>query len=178
MDGDGIIVFLGFFLACAAAATPGLILRPGDWYRNLAKPSWCPPAWLFGPVWLVLYVSIAVAGWLIWLEAGAEGAAPALAVYALQLVLNGLWSTVFFGLSRPGLAFIEIMGLWISILATIAIFYPIDKIAAFILIPYLVWVTFAALLNLRIWLLNRARSTEELCRTRSGGRSLGRGNYI
>lgn len=158
MNGDEIISFLGFILACAAAAAPGLILRPGDWYRNLAKPSWCPPAWLFGPVWLVLYVSIAVAGWLIWLRAGAEGAALALVVYALQLVLNGLWSTVFFGLRRPDFAFIEIMGLWISILATIAIFYPLDKLAAYILIPYSVWVTFAALLNLRIWLLNRTHS--------------------
>lgn len=112
-----------------------------------------------GHVWLVLYISIAVAGWLIWLRAGAEGGSQALAVYALQLVVNGLWSIVFLGFQRPDLAFIQIVGLWISIVATIAIFYPLDKIAAFILITYLVWATFAALLNLRIWLLNRAHST-------------------
>ncbi|UCH75629.1 MAG: tryptophan-rich sensory protein [Rhodospirillales bacterium] len=147
-----------FVIACAAAATPGIAFRPGAWYRALAKPRWCPPDWLFGPVWLVLYLSVAVAGWLVWRRAGLDGAALPLAVYAVQLVLNGLWSTLFFGLRRPDLAFVEVIGLWLSILATIALFHPIDTIAAWLLIPYAAWVGFAALLNLSIWRLNPGRA--------------------
>lgn len=150
---------LGFILACAAAAAPGIIIRPGEWYRALAKPSWRPPNWLFGPVWLVLYLSIAVSGWLVWRDVGPEAAAVALAIYALQLVLNGLWSVIFFGLHRPGLAFAEILCLLVAILATIAAFYPLHPIAAYILIPYALWVGFATLLNYSIWRLNPERSS-------------------
>ena len=155
---DAVLSLLAFLIACAAAATPGIAFRPGAWYRGLAKPSWCPPDWLFGPVWLVLYVSVAIAGWLVWQRAGPGGAAPALAVYAVQLVLNGLWSTLFFGLRRPDLAFAEIVCLWLSVLATIALFHPIDETAAWILVPYAAWVSFAVLLNLSIWRLNPARA--------------------
>ena len=158
MDSSAIISFAGFLLACAAAATPGIMLRPGAWYRSLAKPSWCPPAWLFGPVWLVIYVSIAVSGWLVWRKAGFDGAAVAISLYAVQLLLNGLWSAVFFGLRRPNLAFLEIVCLWLAILATIALFHPIDQAAAYLLIPYALWVTFAAALNFSVWRLNRAQS--------------------
>ena len=150
---------LGFILACAAAAAPGIIIRPGEWYRALAKPCWRPPNWLFGPVWLVLYISIAVSGWLVWRDAGPEVAGVALAIYALQLVLNGLWSVIFFGLHRPGLAFAEILCLLAAIVATIAAFYPLHPIAAYILIPYALWVGFAALLNYSIWRLNPERSS-------------------
>lgn len=139
---------------CAAAATPGIVLRPGAWYRQLAKPPWRPPDWLFGPVWFVLYISIAVSGWFVWREAGFDGAASALAVYGIHLLLNGLWSVIFFGLRRPDLAFMEIICLWVSILATIAMFFSVNETAAYILIPYLCWVTFAAALNFRIWRLN------------------------
>jgi len=156
MEFKAIISLSAFLLACAATATPGVVLRPGSWYRKLAKPPWCPPAWLFGPVWLVLYVSIAVSGWLVWQQASVDGAVLAIAVYAVQLVLNGLWSTVFFGLRRPDFAFMEIVCLWLSILATMVVFHSIDKTAAYILVPYALWVTFAALLNLSIWRLNRA----------------------
>jgi len=150
---------LVFVLACAAAATPGIVFRPGAWYRALAKPSWCPPDWLFGPVWLVLYISLAVSGWLIWRRAGLDGAAPALSIYTVQLVLNSLWSTVFFGLRRPDLAFAEIVVLWSSVLATIAAFFPIDATAAYILIPYAAWVSFAVLLNFSVWRLNPGRAS-------------------
>lgn len=145
-----------FILACAAAAAPGVYFRPGDWYRNLAKPDWCPPNWLFGPVWLVIYASIAYAGWRVWQQTGADGIWPTLIVYGVQLFLNGLWSTVFFGLRRPDLALVEIVVLWFSILATTALFYRVDETAAYLLLPYAVWVAFAVALNFSIWRLNRA----------------------
>lgn len=145
-----------FVLAAAAAAAPGIFFRPGEWYRGLAKPSWCPPDWLFAPVWSVLYLSIACAGWLVWREAGGGGA-QALAVYGVHLLLNALWSPIFFGLRRPGAAFAEIVCLWIGIVATIAAFHPIDATAAWLLVPYLLWVSFAVGLNFRIWRLNAAR---------------------
>ena len=153
MSGNGIVSALVFALASAAAATPGVVFRPGKWYRGLAKPSWCPPDWLFAPVWSVLYVTIAASGWLAWREAGTGGLA-AFAVYGVHLVLNGLWSTVFFGLRRLGWALVEILCLWASIVATVVVFQPIDETAAYVLIPYLLWVTFAVALNFRVWQLN------------------------
>ena len=149
------ISLMVFVLACAAAAAPGVYFRPGRWYRNLAKPEWCPPNWLFGPVWLILYASIAYAGWRVWNQTGFEAIWPALIAYGVQLLLNGLWSTIFFGLRRPDLALAEIVILWISILATMVLFYRVDETAAYLLVPYSVWVAFAAALNFSIWRLNR-----------------------
>lgn len=148
------VVLFGFVVACAAAAATGIVFRPGVWYRDLAKPSWCPPDWLFGPAWTVLYLSIAVSGWLVWRQAGFAEAGLAFAIYAVQLGLNALWSAIFFGLRRPGLAFVEVVVFWVSIVATIAAFFAIDRVAALVLIPYALWVTFAAALNFRIWRLN------------------------
>ena len=159
MSMEDVPALLVFVLACAAAATPGIVFRPGAWYRALAKPSWCPPDRLFGPVWLVLYLSLAVSGWLVWRRAGLDGAAPALAIYVTQLALNGLWSTMFFGLRRPDLAFAEIVVLWLSVLATIAAFHPIDAAAAWILVPYAAWVSFAVMLNFSVWRLNPGRAS-------------------
>ena len=160
MSGTSALALLVFLVACAAAAAPGLVFRPGAWYRRLAKPAWRPPDWLFGPVWLLLYISIAVSGWLIWRRTGFAGAGGvALGVYALQLVLNGLWSAIFFGLHRPDLAFAEIVVLWLSIVATIVLFHPLDAMAATLLIPYAAWVTFAAVLNFRVWRLNPERAS-------------------
>jgi benzodiazapine receptor len=156
---DAIVSAFVFVLACAAAAAPGFVFRPGNWYRELAKPSWRPPDWIFGPVWLVLYISIAVSGWLVWRQAGLQGAGLALTVYAIQLVLNGLWPACFFGLHRPDLAFIEIVCLWLSIVATMVVFHTVDEMAAYILIPYLAWVAFAVMLNFRIWRLNKVPSS-------------------
>ncbi len=156
MDAQSAFVLLGFLAACVAAAASGSIFRPGDWYEGLAKPTWRPPNWLFGPVWAVLYGMIAISGWLVWREAGLQGAAVPLAIYAIQLVLNGLWSFVFFGLRRPDVALAEMMLLWAAIAATIAAFHPIHAGAAWLLVPYLCWVSFAMVLNLSIWRLNRA----------------------
>jgi tryptophan-rich sensory protein len=121
----------------------------------LAKPTWRPPNWLFAPVWTVLYFTIAISGWLVWREAGFAGAALPLAIYALQLVLNAAWTPIFFGLHRPDLGFLDIVLVWLSIIATIALFFPIHPAAALLLLPYLAWVTFAAALNFAVWRLNR-----------------------
>jgi len=154
MNAASLVALLGFIAACFVAAATGSFFRPGDWYERLVKPSWRPPNWLFAPVWTVLYLMIAVSGWLVWRAAGVVGAAPALAVYAIQLVLNAAWSPIFFGLHRPWLGFVDIMLLWLSVIATISLFYPVHAGAALLLVPYLLWVSFAAALNLAIWRLN------------------------
>lgn len=157
MDITSIVVFLGFVAACFLAATTGAVFRPGEWYEQLAKPSWRPPNWLFPPAWAVLYFFIALAGWLAWRAAGFSGAALPLTLYFLQLGLNAAWSPIFFGMRRPDLAFVEIVLLWAAIVATMIAFYPIDKMAAWLLLPYLAWVTFAAALNFSVWRLNQDR---------------------
>lgn len=154
MDATSWLSLLGFIAACVLAATAGAIFRPGAWYERLRKPSWRPPNRLFAPVWTVLYAMIAVSGWLVWREAGFAGAALPLAVYALQLLLNAAWTPLFFGLHRPDLGFLDIVFLWFSIIATVALFWPISAAAALLLVPYLAWVTFAAALNLAVWRLN------------------------
>jgi translocator protein len=147
-------MLLGFIACCFLAALTGALFRPGEWYQRLAKPSWRPPNRLFGPVWTVLYLTIAVSGWLVWREAGLAGAVLPLTIYALQLALNAAWTPLFFGLHRPDLGFLDIVLVWLSIIATIAGFYPIHAVAALLLLPYLAWVTFAAALNFAIWRLN------------------------
>ena len=140
--------------ASFGAAATGVIFRPGEWYRRLDKPRWRPPDWLFAPVWTLLYAIIALSGWLVWREQGFADSAVPLTAYAVQLVLNAGWTPIFFGLRRPGLAAIEIALLWVSIVATIFLFYPVSPSAAGLLVPYLVWVSFAAALNISIWRRN------------------------
>lgn len=154
MDASSWIALPGFIAACFLAAMTGAFFRPGEWYERLKKPPWRPPNWLFAPVWTILYVMIAVSGWLVWREAGFAGAALPLAVYALQLVLNAIWTPLFFGLHRPDLVFVDIVLVWLSIVATIVRFAPIHAGAALLLVPYLVWVTFATALNFAVWRLN------------------------
>jgi len=132
------------------------------WYAGLAKPTWNPPPWLFGPVWTLLYLGMGVAAWRIWRRGSAPEAngavraatRTALAAYALQLVLNANWTPVFFGLRRIDLAFLIIVAMLAAILETTRRFYRLDRGAAWLLIPYLGWVTFATVLNGRIWQLN------------------------
>ncbi|MBX2854317.1 MAG: tryptophan-rich sensory protein [Rhodobacteraceae bacterium] len=145
---------LGFIFVCFLAAMGGALFRPGAWYETLERPSWRPPNWLFGPAWAVLYAMIAVSGWLVWREVGLTGGALAFAVYAAQLILNFFWSAVFFGLRRIGWALVEMAALWLAILANILVFWPISPAAGAMLIPYLLWVSFAFTLNLAIWRLN------------------------
>lgn len=154
MDAEAIATLIGFVAACAIAAATAGFYRPGEWYERLAKPGWKPPNWLFGPVWLVLYGMIAVSGWLVWRQVGWQGGALPLGLFAVQLVLNGLWSALFFGLRRIGLACIEMAALWLAIAATIAAFHPVHAGAAYLLMPYLAWVSFAFVLNFSIWRLN------------------------
>lgn len=149
------LVLIGFLLLSFLAASVGAVYLPGEWYAGLAKPSWNPPNWVFGPVWTLLYFCIGLSGWLVWRQAGWRAAAPAFVVYGLQLVLNAAWSWLFFGLHMPGLAFIEIVVLWLSILATAVMFSRKSSSAALLLLPYLCWVGFAGALNLALWLLNR-----------------------
>lgn len=152
------IGLLGWLTASfVAAGVGGIATSAGvnDWYPTLAKPSWTPPAWLFGPVWTVLYASMAVAAWIVWKQAGRLGAARVpLSWHLVQLGLNGVWSWLFFGIRRPGLAAVEIVVLWVAILATILTFARRSRLAGALLIPYLLWVTFAAALNIAIWRLN------------------------
>jgi len=154
MSVSSILALFGFMAACFLAALTGAFFRPGNWYERLKKPSWRPPNRLFAPVWTTLYVTIAISGWLIWREVGFAGATLPLAVYALQLLLNAAWTPLFFGLRRPDLGLLDIVLVWLSIIATITLFFPIHSGAAILLAPYLVWVTFATALNFAVWRLN------------------------
>lgn len=155
-DGLGL---LGFVAACIAVASSGAIFKPGDWYEGLAKPWWRPPNWAFPIVWSVLYLMIAVSGWLVWRKAGFAAAALPLAVYGVQLALNASWSFFFFGLKRMDLALVDVSLLWLSIVALIALFQPIDTTAALLLAPYLLWVSIASFLNWTMLRLNPTART-------------------
>ena len=144
-------------LICFAAAGIGSLATtpqiPG-WYANLAKPTWTPPGWIFGPVWTLLYLMMAVAAWLVWRKAGFASAKLPLALFGIQLALNSLWSVLFFGLQNPGAAAVEIILLWAAILATMITFWRRSRVAGGLLTPYLAWVSFAAVLNVAIWRMN------------------------
>ena len=129
----------------------GFFTAPGPWYEALAKPSFNPPNWLFGPVWTVLYVLIAIAGWRVW-RIGSSG--TAMKLWWLQLALNFLWSPVFFGLQQIGLALVVILALLATILAFIAAAWNLDRVSAWLFVPYAAWVAFASLLNASILFLN------------------------
>jgi tryptophan-rich sensory protein len=150
---------LGVFLALCfgAGALGSLFTSPSipTWYAELKRPVWTPPNWLFGPVWTALYLMMGVAGWLVWRQAGVSGAAWALALFGLQLALNVLWAILFFGMRSPGVAFGEIVVLWVAIAGTLAAFWRVSPTAGVLLVPYLLWVSFATALNLSIWRLNR-----------------------
>lgn len=156
MDAHSLLILVIFGAANFGAAAVGAIFRPGDWYKQLDKPRWRPPDRLFAPVWTVLYAMIAVSGWLVWREAGFAGAAWPFAVYLAQLLLNAGWTPIFFGLRRPDLALAEIAVLWASIAGTIVLFYPVSPAGAWLLAPYLAWVSFAFMLNFSIWRRNSA----------------------
>ncbi len=126
------------------------------WYVEINKPTWNPPNWIFGPVWSTLFLMISVSAWLVWKSSGFEKAKLAFGVYAFHLLLNALWSIVFFGMQQMGWAFVEIVALWISIVATIVLFHRHSKLAAWLLIPYILWVSFASFLNYTIWQMNQA----------------------
>ena len=149
---------LGAFVAlCAAVSVIGGAVTATSvttWYQALEKPAFNPPDWLFPIVWTALYVMIAIAGWRVWRRAPIEVTSRALALFAAQLALNLGWSFLFFGLQQIGLALAEIVVLWLAIAANAVRFWRIDRWAAALLLPYLVWVAYAAVLNAALWLLN------------------------
>jgi len=127
-----------------------------DWYVTLQKPSWTPPAYVFGPVWTILYAMIAIAGWRVFIKMSASGKkTEAFWMYSLQLTCNLLWSFFFFFLKNPLFALIDILTLLLLIIFNIKAFYRIDKVAGILLVPYLIWTFYAFLLNFAIWSLNR-----------------------
>lgn len=142
-------------LSFAAAAIGGFAsANDGDFYQQLERPPWAPPAWLFGPVWSVLYTLIGVAAWLVWRVRGFGGARAALVIFLVQLAANALWPWLFFGWREGALAFTEILVLWALILATAIAFWRVRPLAGALLLPYLAWVGFAAALSLSLWQLN------------------------
>jgi len=146
----GLLGWLG--ISFAAAALGGIASsQAGTFYRALDRPGWAPPAWLFAPVWSALYLLMGVAAWLIWRRHGFLEGAPALRLFLVQLALNALWTWVFFAWHQGALAFLEILALWVSILATVVLFWRLQPLAAALLVPYLVWVTFATALTYAMW---------------------------
>jgi len=124
------------------------------WYGSVSRPAWAPPNFLFGPVWSALYLMMGIAAWLVWRKAGMSGAPGAMLLFGLQLIANAAWSAIFFGLHRFDLAFVEILVLWVLILATMVAFWRLDARAGLLLLPYALWVSYAGALNLAIWRLN------------------------
>ncbi len=154
VTGRQILALAGWLLLCFGAAAFGGLFMPGDWYGSLKKPAWNPPGWVFGPVWTALYTMMAVAAWLVWRRGGFAEQRRPLAVFLGQLALNAAWTPLFFGLRRPGLAFAEIVLLWLAVGATLVMFRPVSRVAAWLLAPYLAWVSFAAALNFTLWRMN------------------------
>lgn len=141
----------------AAAAGIGARFRPDGWYRTLDKPGWNPPDWVFAPVWSLLYVAMAVAAWLAWRSEPGVLRTVGLALWLAQLLANAAWSWIFFGRHRPGWALADIGLLFGLILATLVVFFRLDAVAGWLLVPYLAWVGFAGCLNASLWARNRPR---------------------
>ncbi len=134
--------------------SPAASPAAAHWYAALAKPSWLPPQRWFVPVWTTLYVSMGASIWLVWRERYHRARATALVAYALQLCLNALWSPMFFGLNNIGAGLFLCVALWISVAWTVREFARIRSLAAIMMIPYLIWVSFATAMNLSLWKLN------------------------
>ena len=136
-----------FLVIVLIASSTGAIFKPDAWYRDLDKPGWTPPDWLFPIVWAVLYVLMAYAAWRVW---DLDGIGLPLVLWGVQLGLNALWSAVFFGMKRVGLAFVELVALWLAVAATLIAFAQVDALSGLLLLPYLLWVTIAGALNFSI----------------------------
>lgn len=154
---EGKQIFISISLCLSAGFVGSIFTTPSipTWYAGINKPSFNPPGWIFGPVWTILYIFMGVSLYLVWKNGINKKNKPAIIVFAAQLFLNILWSFLFFKLQSPLLAFIEIVVLWLMILATIIKFQKLSQTAARLLFPYLFWVSFAAILNYSIYSLNR-----------------------
>lgn len=151
-----IIGLIGWLVLCFAASAIGAFgsMAAPSFYASLVQPIWVPPAWLFGPVWTALYTLMAISAWLIWRQGGFKQQRGPLSLFLLQLVINALWSWLFFAWQQGMWSFIDIMILWVLIVLTIWIFWRVSKLAGMLLMPYLLWVSFAAVLNFYMWQLN------------------------
>ena len=149
----GLVGWLGITFVAAAIGGGGSI-NAGAFYAELMLPEWAPPGWIFGPVWTVLYFAMGFASWLVWRTAGFRGARGALTLYVAQLVPNALWSWLFFAWNLGAVAFADILLLWVLLVLTTIAFWRVRPAAGWLLIPYLLWVTFAAALNYTLWQLN------------------------
>ncbi|WP_135506146.1 tryptophan-rich sensory protein TspO [Roseovarius aestuariivivens] len=145
------LCFTIFLLACLSAGSTGGLFPPGKWYESLDKPPWTPPNWLFPVAWTSLYLLMAAAGARV---AVSDGNAVAMALWSLQIALNGLWTPVFFGLKRLRLGLIVLIGLWLSVALTLVALWEVDWIAGLMFVPYLVWVSVAGALNYSVWQRN------------------------
>ncbi len=149
----GFVVWM--LVVFVAAAIGGFAsAQSAELYRVLVRPAWAPPGWLFGPVWTVLYALMGVAAWLVWRERGFSGARTALVLFIVQLVFNAAWTWIFFVWRQGALAFAEILVLWGLILATLVLFWRVNRLAGALLVPYIAWVSFAAALTLAMWRIN------------------------
>jgi tryptophan-rich sensory protein len=151
--------FLAWFSLCLAASGIGGLAsaNAGSFYAELVRPTWAPPGWLFGPVWSVLFLAMAVAAWLVWrVPQASKPRSVALRLFVIQLVANALWSWLFFAWRLGGVAFAEVLVLWLLIASTLLAFWRVRPVAALLLVPYLAWVSFAAALNYSLWQLNPA----------------------
>lgn len=149
----GLIGWLAIsFIASAIGAVASL--QAGPFYMQLVRPDWAPPPSIFGPVWTALYALMGIAAWLVWRADGFRPAKVALTLFLIQLTLNASWSWLFFGWRQGALAFLDILLLWLLIAATLAAFWRIRPVAGVLLVPYLLWVGFASVLNYSIWRLN------------------------
>ena len=152
-----VLSLLCWFALCYAAGALGTLFTiPAvpTWYAGLVKPSWNPPAWVFGPVWTLLYIMMSVAVWLIWRREQSAARSQALRWFMLQLLLNAMWSPVFFGCHSPAAGLVIIAVLWVAIVVTVALFWKASRAAGALLLPYLAWVSFATALNFAVWKLN------------------------
>lgn len=150
-----IIGAVGWLVLTFAAAALGARFLPDEWYRRLNKPAWNPPSSIFAPVWTILYLLMAAAAWLVWRRHGLGGALVPLILFVAQLLLNAGWTWLFFGRHRIRGALIDIAILWVAILTTLISFWRLEPLAGILLLPYLAWVSFAAVLNWTIWQMNR-----------------------
>ncbi len=147
---------VGWLVLCYVVAGLGAraSIQAATFYAGLVRPAWAPPGWLFGPVWTALYGMMAVAAWLVWRRGGWHASPRALGLFVLQLGLNGLWSWLFFAWHQGAWAFADITALWLTLACTIAAFGKQQRLAGWLLVPYLLWVSFALALNYAVWQLN------------------------
>ena len=145
----------GWILLSMLAGVSGAVARPDAWYDRIRKPRWNPPNWVFAPAWTVLYVTMGVAAWMVWSRREEAAVGLALGLFLVQLLFNSAWSWIFFRFRRMDLAFYELVAMWLLVLATLLAFWSIRPAAGQLLVPYLLWVTFAGYLNLTLWRLNR-----------------------